>query len=234
MSDLPPLPNEPVARTPDGTLKDATTASPPATPTSPNSGDQTTHEPAAKSTDANPEPGAKPDDQKPAGTPDKYDFKPPEGQTYDPKLLADAETVFRELGLTQAQANRLVELQAKTLAPKSAQDAIAMIKSQGDAWTAETMAAPDLGPKIEEHKITIARALGTVMSPSEKAAFIKFGDQTLFFNQPDVFRGLLKLATKVAPGTHVAGAGPSPNGQSANGTSQRPSIAESMYPRKAS
>lgn len=222
MSDLPPLANDPGARTADGTLKDANSTIPATTTSTPTPGDQTTHDPAA-TTDA-------PATKDPiSGPPESYTFKASEGQAFDETLVAAATPVFKELGLTQAQADKLVDVWNKSIVPSEVARNAKIIKAQGDAWTAATTADPDLGPKLDEHKITISRALDQAMTPKEKSAFLAFGDQTLMFNNPDVFRGLLKLATKIAPGTHVTGAGPAPTGQSPTGNTQRPSIANAMY-----
>ena len=86
-TQTPPLPNDPAARTADGTLKDAQTL--------------TTPEPKVE---------PKADDKPIAPTvPEKYDFKAPEGQSLDAALVERATPIFKELGLTQDAAQKLVD-----------------------------------------------------------------------------------------------------------------------------
>src|SRR5574340_1250451 len=81
-----PLGNSTEARTTDGTLRDqgtpttATETKPDATPTEP----------------AKPTP------------PETYTFKAPDGKSYDQSLIDGATPIFRELGLDQAAADKLV------------------------------------------------------------------------------------------------------------------------------
>src|SRR6185437_10360924 len=83
----PPLPNSPEARTPDGTLKDTISTAP--TP-------ETT-------------PSESVTEPKTDGPPESYDFKAPEGKELNSKFLDRATPVFKELGLSQANAQKLVD-----------------------------------------------------------------------------------------------------------------------------
>ena len=47
------------------------------------------------------------------GVPEKYDIKPPEGFTFDEKLAAEVTPIFKEAGLTNAQAQKMVDYHAK-------------------------------------------------------------------------------------------------------------------------
>src|SRR5258706_11787563 len=91
----PPMPNSPEARTPAGELKDqaqpTTTTTPTETPP--------------------PEPPVEPKPEAPAGAPEAYtDFTLPEGVKLEGETLKAATELFRELGLPQANAQRLVDL----------------------------------------------------------------------------------------------------------------------------
>jgi hypothetical protein len=59
--------------------------------------------------------------------PEAYDFKLPEGMEVDKELLAETEPLFKELGLTQEKAQKVIDLYAQKVMP-------AIVKRQADAW----------------------------------------------------------------------------------------------------
>ena len=86
-STTPPQPNEPGARSPDGTILDVS-ASP------------SVSESVQSNSPAQPN----------AGAPESYsDFSVPDGVTLDPSLVSEVTPIFKELGLDQTAAQRLVE-----------------------------------------------------------------------------------------------------------------------------
>jgi hypothetical protein len=167
------------------------------------------------------------------GPPESYTFTPPEGQTYDQSVIDAATPVFRELGLTQAQADKLVDLQSK-LARSDADNALKTIQEMDRGFRAKLEADPDLGPNLDKVKTDIGRAFDIALTPKERTAFAEAMVATGLSNHPDISRTIWKLAQRIAPGSHVSGRGPSPDGQSPNGATARPSVAEAMFPNLAS
>jgi hypothetical protein len=221
-----PLPNDPAARTPDGTLKDAGTGTIPTSPTS------TT--PTESQPDGTAKPATTPatgETPKPTG-PDTYTFTPPEGQTYDKTLLDAATPIFKELGLSQAQADKLVEVQAKW-ARSQADLAIETVKAQREKWVAEVMRDPDLGPKLEAIKTDIGRAFAAINDPALEQSFKDAMNLTGAGDNPAFIKTFHKFAQKFIEGKPVSGTGASPNGQTPTGQVQRPSAAQAMYPNLA-
>lgn len=224
MPESPPLPNDPASRTPDGTLVNlaasgnpdptgtAQTPTPPATTETPN-------DPAADPAAVAPKPAV----------PDTYTLKATEGKDLDPELLASATTIFKELGLDNAAAQKLVDVWNKAAGDRDAQIANA-IQAQGKQWSDATMADPELGPNIDRIKVDVGRALDIVLTPAEKTKFQTSMDQTMAGNNPDFIRTFWKLAQRAAPGTPVIGGGPATTGQSPNGQTTRPSAAATMWP----
>jgi len=81
------------------------------------------------------------DDDKPEGAPEKYEaFDLPEGVKPSAELLAAAEPVFRDLNLTQEQAQKLVDLQVAQVEG----DIEAHTKQSAD-WAAENKNDKELG-----------------------------------------------------------------------------------------
>lgn len=223
MSDSQPLPNEPASRTTDGTLLDSrdVLASPNPTPTPSTSSTPTsqsqTNEPAAPAAPA------------PTPVPESYTFKAPDGGALDQTLVDAATPIFKELGLSQAQADKLVDLYTARVRTDT-ENAVKVIQDLGKEWEAKFEADPELGPHRDRIRVDVGRALDATLTPAEKTAFQTAMDQTMVGNNPDFIRTIWKLAQRAAPGTHVSGGGPSPLGQTAPGKSSRPSIAESMWP----
>jgi len=62
--------------------------------------------------------------------PEKYEFKIPDGMEMDSELLKEAEPMFKELGLSQAKAQKVIDLYAQKVMP-------AFLKKQADAWEAQ-------------------------------------------------------------------------------------------------
>ena len=54
-------------------------------------------------------------DKKPDGAPEKYEFKPAEGQELDETALKEFEPIARELNLNQEQAQKFVDLYASKI-----------------------------------------------------------------------------------------------------------------------
>lgn len=224
MPETSPQPNEPAARTPDGTLIDQGLGTSPTEPTTPpTSSTPTEPTPDGKST----EPA--PDAPKPDPVPDSYVFKAPEGQSFDPAIVEQASAVFKELGLTQAQADKLIALQPK-LAQSSTDQAIAVIREMDKGFEAKLKADPDMGDKLDDIRADIGRAFNQHLTPARRDAFAKAMFATGLGNHPDITYAVWQLAKAAGPGTHVTGSGPSKLGQIAPGESARPSAAEALWP----
>lgn len=210
-----PQPNTAEARTETGELKDQ----------SQNQQNQTTDGPESitKTTEATQV------EAKPTTAPEKYEFKAPDGITFDDKVIAEASTLFKELGLTNDQAQKLVDFQvaqAKTQAeaPYTAYD------KMREGWQNEVKADKEIGGILPKVKETIGRALDTIGSPELVAEFKSAMNLTGAGDHPAFVKAFYKLASSVVEGKHVSGTNPSPHGQSNTGTSERPSAAQAMYP----
>lgn len=243
----PPLPNDDAARTATGEILDARDQTKPATTpaaTTSSSNPDTTSTPAATDgKDATATDTTKPADKPPADktattAPAAYTaFTAPDGATLDAKAIEAATPIFRELGLTQEQAQRLITLQAtQQLEAARAADPAAVIRAQSDAWTAETLADPDIAKYsldgktgIEAVKLDIVRAK-SVLTPAERDAFNAAMDSTGIGNNPAFVKAMWKMSQHISEGKHVGGRGPSPQGQVDPSKPVRPSAAQAMYP----
>src|SRR5258705_2966875 len=133
-----PMPNSPEARTPTGELKDQAQPTPTTTPT-----DSTT-----------PEPEPKP--EAPAGAPEAYsDFTLPEGVKLEGETLKAATDLFKELGLPQANAQRIVDFHLSQI--KAATEASSRAY---DDMRASWQTAAKADAEIEPHMAKIKENAG--------------------------------------------------------------------------
>ena len=209
----PPMANTPESRTPTGEIKDQSNLQPQ---------DQSL---AGATGAAEPSPAGA---TGVAGPPEKYEFKPPEGVTYDQKLLDEATPIFKELKLDQASAQRLVDFYSKSTGG-SQKDLVKAVETMRTDWREQVSRDPVVGSKISEAQVEIGRAKDLL--PSDvREAFNKAMDFTGAGDHPAVFRAMYELAKLVNEGKHVAGGGPSPHGQAPGGKVATPSGAKALYP----
>lgn len=198
ISTEPPMTNTPEARTPTGEIKDASAP------------------PAASETPA-------------TGAPETYaDFTAPEGTTLDKELVAEVTPIFKELGLSQEAAQKLMDFHTSKFAKTNELLAKSVDDMRAD-WRNQVMSDKDIGGKIDQVKIELGRAKDRL--PTEiRSAFDEAMNITGLGDHPAIVKGLYEMAKMVNEGSHVSGGGPSPNGQSKTGEVSRPTLASALYP----
>ena len=238
MPETQPQNNEPEARTPTGELTDKSPQTETAKPaetldTKPATEAKTETKPSTEVKDDGKPILGKDKDAKPEGAPDKYeDFKAPEGFEIDKEAIAKALPMFKELGLSQTNAQRLVDFYAE----QSKQAAEAPFKLWADTqkeWRDKVMADPKLGPRIDEIKTNVSRALDLMNNPQLKEQVQEAMTTTGAGNHPAIVAAWDILSQMVTEGKPVRGAGPSPLGQTKPGTDEKPSAAKALYPNLA-
>ena len=201
-----PLANEPAARTETGEIIDRSKPTEPA-------GDK----PAPAATD------------KSVGAPEAYaDFSIPEGHTLDAATLESATPIFRELGLSQDQAQKLVDFySAKIGEINSANEGF--MEQMRTEWRNQLKEDKDIGGKLDAVKVNVGRALDR-MPEGIREPFKEAMNLTGAGDHPAVIKAMNYFAELVNEGTPVRGDGPSPHGQTRTGVETRPSAASAMYP----
>lgn len=209
-----PMGNDPAARNPDGTLKDSL-----ATP-------ETKSEPKAEA-----EPKVE-DKKTEGGAPETYaDFTAPEGYVIDEAALAKATPLFKELGLSQDQAQKLVDFYGEA-SREAAEEPFKQYESVRNGWRDEVIKDSTLGNGKDglkpEVQARITKAIDSL--PTDVAsAFREAMTITGAGDNPAFIRAFNLLAEQVTEGSLVSGRGPSPHGQSASGQG-RPTPAQALYP----
>lgn len=131
--------------------------------------------------------------------PETYEaYKLPEGVQVDEALLGEFNTVAKELGLTQAQAQKLVDLQAKTAAAGETgrEEFLAQaLKTQSDAWVNEIKSDPELGgAKFEATVSTAVKAISTFFGDD----FRQLLNDSGIGNNPALIRGMHKIGLAIS------------------------------------
>ncbi len=130
--------------------------------------------------------------------PEKYDFKLPEGMTLDMAKLSLVEPLFKELGLDNASAQKLVDLQLGIQkAEKEAHDA-----AWGTFIESQKKEAKDyFGTKLPEVMRNVARARDTFLSKPMQDKLNVAG----FSNDKDFLETLDKIGRVIGEGKFVEG-----------------------------
>lgn len=121
--------------------------------------------------------------------PDEYSgFQLPEGMEMDEELLARANPVFKELGLSQEQAQKLVDLEAARV-----QEQIDQFQQQIRTWQEEVKTDPELGgDRFDENLALANKAVNEFFEPGFLDALRAYG----LTNHPEVIRGLKRIAER--------------------------------------
>lgn len=131
----------------------------------------------------------------PAG--EAFQFTYPDGVTADPQLVEGFSAVARELGLSQDQAQKIVDAYAGRI--KADADAIA---AQQQAWKAEIQSDPELGGKNHERSIAaMNKALDSFADPS----FVDLLEALGLRDHPGVRRTFTRLGLAISEDAINAG-----------------------------
>lgn len=167
-----------------------------------------------------------------AGAPEKYeDYKVPDGYALDPEIKAEADKIFKGLGLSQEAAQSLVDFYTKQTT-EAFRAPFQAYQEMTDGWRKDAEAHPDLSGKLgagKEVSTRISKFLDGMGDPKLASDFRELMDLTGTGNHQAFIRVLNYAASRLTEGTHVAGNGPSKEGQSRPGEAP-PSAAAAMWP----
>ena len=201
-TETPPAPNTPEARTETGELRDLSSTT---------------------ST------GSKDEGTKAATAPEAYQpFTLPEGAKLDDKALERATSVFKELNLDQAGAQKVIDLH-NAISKEFSDGLTARVNQMREDWRAAVKADKDMGPNLSKVSESIGRAK-SLLPPDVRDAFSQAMDQTGVGDHPAFVKALWKLSEMITEGRPVTAGGPSAHGQTSTGKAGPASLAAAMYP----
>ena len=159
-------------------------------------------EQTTQQTETTPQDGQKAAETKPqdkAQVPAEYtDFTMPEGVAATPELLTEFKGVAQELGLTQEQAQKLVDLQAKAVlaSAKEQQDQFTQL---GNDWANETKKL--LGNNFEAEMRYAAKARDRFASPE----LVHLLNDSKLGNHPEMVKLFVAIGKVVSEDSLVSG-----------------------------
>lgn len=126
--------------------------------------------------------------------PDTYsDFNLPEGMTVDAKAIEQATPVFKELGLNQEQAQKVVDTYAK-LVQESSQQQINDFNQLKADWREESSKDAEIGGDKFNENIGVAKqALDKFGTPELKQLMDDYG----IGNHPEVIRLMVRVGKTI-------------------------------------
>ena len=147
---------------------------------------------------------AKAEPAKPAA-PEKYEFKAPDGQQFDPEVLKAYEGVARELGLSQEGAQKVLD----AVAPKLQEQQQAIIDKAQAQWAESSKADKEFGgEKLKANLAVAKKALDKFGTPELR----KLLDDSGLGNHPELIRAFYRAGKAISEDGFVSGsARSSPN-----------------------
>lgn len=146
------------------------------------------------------------DQAKPAGAPEKYEFKLPEGVQMDGKGIGAFSEVAKELNLTQDAAQKVLDKMGPVIAGRHA-EALTQAKAQ---WVEAAQTDKEYGgDKLSENLAVAKKALDTFGSPELRTLLNESG----LGNHPEIIRAFFKAGKAISMDKFVPAGGGSPKGQ---------------------
>lgn len=145
--------------------------------------------------------GTKADD-KPAGAPEKYEFKPPEGKEFSAPIIEAYSAVAKELNLPQDSAQKILDV----IAPKVAEQVETNFKEGLARYKADLaeQAKADKefgGEKLAENLAVAEKALDAFGTPALRTLLKDSG----LANHPEMIRAFLKVGKSISEDRFVPG-----------------------------
>ncbi|HAB2181018.1 peptidase [Salmonella enterica] len=149
-------------------------------------------------------PADKPDDkeQKQEGAPEKYEFKPAEGQELDAAALEQFEPIAREMNLTNEQAQKMVDLYGTKIMPMVQQQQVEAWQKTTEQWAADVKADKEIGgDKLTGNLSAAQRALAQFGTPELK----EYLEGTGLGNHPELVKAFVKVGKAMSEDGMVTG-----------------------------
>ena len=135
-----------------------------------------------------------------AGVPDAYQLTAPEGLTLDPVAIELATPVFRELGLSNEQANKLMPVAgqfAQGLLDRHQRQMLGQIQADRKAWLDSARADPEIGGQHWPKTIgTAAKALDA-LGFTKGSPFRVLLDESGLGNHPEMIRAFQRVGKAI-------------------------------------
>jgi hypothetical protein len=132
--------------------------------------------------------------------PDTYELAAPEGVTLDPVSIEEATPVFKELGLTNEQANKLVPIaaqMAQRFQDQANQQILSQVAADRKAWLDTAKADPEIGGAKWNETLTVAASALDQLGFAKGSPFRVLLDESGLGNHPDMIRAFSKVGRAI-------------------------------------
>ncbi|MES2055212.1 MAG: hypothetical protein V4564_04660 [Pseudomonadota bacterium] len=160
--------------------------------------------------------------------PHSYQLTAPEGLTLDPVAIEAATPVFRELGLSNEAANKLMPVAAdfaKGITDKFNQQLVTEVQASRKAWLDSARADPEIGGAHWNRSIATAASALDALGFTRGSPFRVLLDESGLGNHPEMIRAFHKVGQAIGEDSNFT------RGHSAPSTRKGP--AETLYPDDA-
>lgn len=158
-------------------------------------------QPEASQAEQGAQAAAKPEEkpaEAPEGAPEAYEFAAPEGHVLDEGVIGKFSEVARELNLSQANAQKVLD----TMAPAIAERQQAALQTMTAEWAETSKADKEFGgEKLTENLVLAKTALDKFATPE----FTKLLNDTGLGNHPEVLRVFVRAGKAISADNVVTG-----------------------------
>jgi len=159
---------------------------------------------------------------KPAGAPEKYEFKAPDGLALDAELMGEFEGIARELDLPQDKAQLVVDKLAPKVAERMVAQQAQVAQQARTEWGEAAKADKEFGGDNLPANLAMAKkAMSTFGTPELRTLL----DESGLGNHPEVIRAFFRAGKAISEDSRVV------NGQQGNQPAGR-DAAKSLYPNQ--
>lgn len=150
---------------------------------------------------------AKSEADKPAGAPEKYEFKAPEGVQLDAELMGEFEGIARELDLPQDKAQLVVDKLAPKVAERMVAQQAQVVQQARTEWADSARADKEFGGDQLPANLAMAHKAMTTFGTPELRTLL---DESGLGNHPEVIRAFYRAGKAISEDSRVI------NGQQGN------------------
>lgn len=144
--------------------------------------------------------GQQGDEGKPQGAPETYEFKAPEGQEFNPDVLAQFSEVAKELNLTQEAAQKVLDKMAPAIAERQAN----ALAEAHKGWIASTKSDSEIGGAKLAENVALAN---TTFEKFGTPELRKLLDESGLGDHPEMIRWAHRVSKAMSEDGFVAGRG---------------------------
>ena len=136
------------------------------------------------------------------GVPEKYEIKIPDGMEVDKAMLEEATPMFKELGLSQEKAQKVIDFYSTKVLPAFVKRSADTWNAQKESWAAEVKKDQEIGgTKFDASVKSAQRVLNTLGTDALKKVFDEYG----LGNHPEFVRVFARMATHLKEDTIETG-----------------------------